>query len=144
MPLGLEDYRIPSSALSASSSWNNAHGPDRARINLPNGHGRAGAWVARGRNAHQWLQVELCRPAKITGVATQGRHDAHQWVTTYTVKYSLDGKRFRAYMEYGRNKVCCDSIFLIDYEWSRLLLIPLSATWKKKRETTAAPNLGPE
>ena len=113
MPLGLEDYRIPSSALRASSSWNYAHGPDRARINQPNGHGRAGAWVARGRNANQWLQVELCRPAKITGVATQGRHDAHQWVTSYTIKYSLDGKRFRPY---GRNKVCYDSVFLLDYE----------------------------
>ena len=114
MPLGLEDYRIPSSALSASSSWNYNHGPDRARINQPSGHGRAGAWVAKGRNALQWLQVELCRPAKITGVASQGRHDAQQWVTSYTVKYSLDGKRFRAYMEYGRNKVCGDSVFMLD------------------------------
>ena len=125
MPLGLEDYRIPSSALSASSSWNYAHGPDRARINQPNGHGRAGAWVARGRNANQWLQVELCRPAKITGVATQGRHDAHQWVTSYTIKYSLDGKHFRPY---GRNKVCYDSVFLLDYEWSRLSLILSNVT----------------
>lgn len=105
MPLGIEDFRIPSGAFQASSFWNYNHGPDRARINMPSGRGRSGAWVARQRNANQWLQVELGRPAKVTGVATQGRHDAHQWVTSYTVSYSLDGKRFRAYLEYGRNKV---------------------------------------
>lgn len=105
MPLGVEDYRIPSGSLQASSSWNYNHGPDRARINFPSGHSRSGAWVARGRNTNQWLQVELDRPAKVTGVATQGRHDGHQWVTSYIVSYSLDGKSFKAYLEFGRTKV---------------------------------------
>ena len=61
--------------------------------NQPSGHGRAGAWVAKYRNTRQWLQVDLRRPAKVTGVATQGRHDYSQWVTRYTVSYSLNVKR---------------------------------------------------
>ena len=105
MPLGMEDYRIPSSSLQASGTWNYNHGPERARINLPSGHGKAGAWVTKDRARNQWLQVELGRPAKVTGVATQGRHDHSQWVTSYSVSYSLDGKRFKLYLEYGRLKV---------------------------------------
>lgn len=105
MPLGLEDFRLDSGALTASSYVNYNHGPERARLNWPSGHSRAGAWVAKVRNSNQWLQVELDRPAKITGVATQGRYDAYQWVTTYTVSYSMDGKTFKLYLEYGRNKV---------------------------------------
>lgn len=105
MPLGLEDFRLDSGALTASSYVNYNHGPERARLNWPSGHSRAGGWVAKVRNSNQWLQVELDRPAKITGVATQGRYDAYQWVTTYTVSYSMDGKAFKLYLEYGRNKV---------------------------------------
>lgn len=106
MPLGLEDYRIPNGALRASSSSNYNHGPERARINQPSGHSRSGAWVAKYRNANQWLQVELGRPAKVTGVATQGRYDSYQWVTSYTISYSMNGKAFKVYLEYGRSKVC--------------------------------------
>ena len=105
MPIGVEDYRIPTGSFQASSSYNYKHGPDRARVNQPNARGRAGAWVAKKRNANQWLQVELGRPAKVTGVATQGRHEAHQWVTSYTVSYSLNGQKFRAYLESGKSKV---------------------------------------
>ncbi|XP_015774365.1 PREDICTED: EGF-like repeat and discoidin I-like domain-containing protein 3 [Acropora digitifera] len=105
MPLGLEDFRLDSGALTASSYVNYNHGPERARLNWPSGHSRAGGWVAKVRNSNQWLQVELDRPAKITGVATQGRYDAYQWVTTYTVSYSMDGKTFKLYLEYGRNKL---------------------------------------
>ena len=105
MPLGLEDFRIDSGALTASSYVNYNHGPDRARLNWPSGHSRSGAWVAKDRNTNQWLQVELAHPAKITGVATQGRYDAYQWVTTYAVSHGMDGKTFKAYLEYGRNKV---------------------------------------
>ncbi|CAH3172634.1 unnamed protein product [Porites evermanni] len=105
LPLGMEDSHIPSGALQASSIWNYNHGPDRARINQPSGHGRAGAWVAKHRNTRQWLQVDLRRPAKVTGVATQGRHDYSQWVTRYTVSYSLNGKVFKSYLEYGRYKL---------------------------------------
>ena len=57
VPIGLEDRRIPSGALSASSSYNSKHGPDRARLNMYAGRGRTGAWCAQRNNVRQWLQV---------------------------------------------------------------------------------------
>ena len=59
VPIGLEDRRIPSGALSASSSYNSKHGPDRARLNMFASRGRTGAWCAQRNNAKQWLQVIL-------------------------------------------------------------------------------------
>ena len=105
MPLGMEDYRILSGHLRASSSYNYNHGPDRARLNIYNSHGRTGAWVAKYRNTHQFLQIDLRELSIIKGIATQGRREAHQWVTKYQMSYSRFGARFRSYVSYGRIKV---------------------------------------
>ena len=53
-----------------------------------------GAWSSRHNNHNQWLKIDLGRPTKVTGMATQGRQDTDQWVTAYYVYYSLDGVRF--------------------------------------------------
>ena len=105
MPLGMEDRRILSGRLRASSSYNYNHGPDRARLNIINGHGRTGAWVARLRSANQWLQIDLGQSSIIKGIATQGRREAKQYVRSYTLSYSRFGMRFKAYVSYGRVKV---------------------------------------
>ena len=110
MPLGMEDQRILSGHLRASSSYNYNHGPDRARLNIYAGHGRTGAWVARYRNTKQWLQVDLRQMSIIKGIATQGRREAHQWVRSYHLSYSRFGSRFRAYVAYGRVKVGLDFV----------------------------------
>lgn len=105
MPLGMEDHRILSGHLRASSSYNYNHGPDRARLNIVNGHGRTGAWVARHQNTKQFLQIDLRQLSLIKGIATQGRREAHQWVKSYTLSYSRTGLRFNMYAAYGRIKV---------------------------------------
>ena len=105
MPLGLEDGRVLSGSLRASSSYNYNHGPDRARLNIYAGHGRTGAWVARHRNTRQWLQVDLRGMGIIKGIATQGRREANQWVSRYILSYSKNGLRFRTYTANGRLRV---------------------------------------
>lgn len=105
MPLGMEDRRILSGHLRASSSYNYNHGPDRSRLNIYASHSRTGAWVAKYRNTKQWLQIDLRQMCIIKGIATQGRREAHQWVSSYVVSYSKDGRRFRAYAVGGRVKV---------------------------------------
>ena len=110
MPLGMEDQRILSGHLRASSSYNYNHGPDRARLNIYAGHGRTGAWVARYRNTKQWLQIDMRQMSIIKGIATQGRREAHQWVRSYHLSYSRFGSRFRAYVAYGRVKVGLDFV----------------------------------
>ena len=101
----MEDRRILSGRLRASSSYNYKHGPDRARLNLYAYHGRTGAWVARYRNTKQWLQIDLMQMSIVKGIATQGRRGAHQWVRSYQLSYSRLGARFRGYVAYGRVKV---------------------------------------
>ena len=105
MPLGMEDRRILSGHLRASSSYNYNHGPDRARLNIYASRGRTGAWLAKYRNTRQWLQIDLRTISIIKGIATQGRREAHQWVKSYTMSYSVKGLRFRPYVAYGRIKV---------------------------------------
>ena len=111
MPLGLEDRRILSGSLRASSSYNYKHGPDRARLNIYASHGRTGAWVARHRNAKQWLQIDLGGMGVVKGIATQGRREAHQWVSSYLLSYSRFGNRFKNYVSYGRLKVFIQCAF---------------------------------
>ena len=103
--MGMEDRRILSGQLRASSSYNYKYGPDRARLNIWAYHSRTGAWVAKYRNTGQWLQIDLGQMSIIKGIATQGRREAHQWVKTYQLSYSRLGVRFRAYVAYGRVKV---------------------------------------
>ena len=43
------------------------------------------AWVPRHNNLNQYLIVDFGRPTTITGISTQGRHDANQYVTGYTI-----------------------------------------------------------
>ena len=105
--MGMEDRRIPGGALSASSSWNSNHGPQCGRLNRPRGGGCVGAWCARHYNKNQWIQVNFGSLATVTGIATQGRQDHPQWVTSYAVSHSRDGRRFVPYRQYGRTRVSC-------------------------------------
>ena len=97
LPFGSEDGRLPDQAFTASTWYNYAYGPERARLNQRSGHGSIGAWYARHNNQKQWLQVDLGRVTKVTGCATQGRYDGHQWVTRYKISYSKDCRRFFSY-----------------------------------------------
>ena len=65
-----------------------------------------GSWSARVNNHHQFLQIDMRVPMKVTSVATQGRSDASQWVTKYMLSYSLDGAHYTIYWSQGRPWVC--------------------------------------
>ena len=93
-PVGMQNGRIKNRAITASSYHNHFHAPWLARLHRRK-HGRfVGSWAARHNNHHQFLQVDLGRTMKITGINTQGRYDASQWVTAYYVLYSSDGMYF--------------------------------------------------
>lgn len=68
--------------------------PWLARLHRPKRGRYVGAWVSRYNNHNQWLQVDLGRAMKITGIETQGRQDSNQWVTAYYVFYGTDGVYF--------------------------------------------------
>jgi len=106
VPIGIEDGSIPNRAITASSKWDNNHGPSRARLNTVRQGAKTGAWSAKHNNRAQWIQVYLGRrPTTITQILTQGRQDYNQWVKTYTVSYSNNGRRFTLYRVRGRVRV---------------------------------------
>ena len=60
---------------------------------------------ARYNNARQYLNIDLGTISRLKRIATQGRYDADQWVTSYAVSYSMNNVRFIPYKEGRRIKV---------------------------------------
>lgn len=85
--------------MTASTHYNHYLAPWHGRIN------HRWSWSARKNARTQWLQVNFGEMTRIKGVATQGRQDANQWVTSYTLSFSRDGEKFYSYKEHGRVKV---------------------------------------
>lgn len=80
--------------LTASSMYNHYYGPWSARLQARNYGSTRGGWIAKYRNTHQFLQIDLGITSRVKRIATQGRYDANQWVKSYTVSYSNNGVRF--------------------------------------------------
>nr|XP_054772514.1 retinoschisin-like [Lytechinus pictus] len=89
--LGIQSRSIPDTSLTASSEWDALRGPERARLHSQADGPFHGSWVARVGDDKQWIQVDLLDIYHITSVATQGRTDYAQWVTSYKVACSTDG-----------------------------------------------------
>ena len=81
---------IPDSKITASSSWP-SYEAKYARLNL------AGGWGPKQNSANEWLQVDLSDEHLVTGIATQGSGKSIQWMTSYTIQYSVDGSSFTDY-----------------------------------------------
>ena len=99
----MESGAILDSQISASTEHDVNHGAHRARLHLRSGGGKTGAWAARGNDMNQWLQVDLQRTTRMSGIATQGRDNADQWVTGYKLQYGEDGHTFTVYRRVGDN-----------------------------------------
>ena len=81
--------------LSASSNRGGL-GPKNSRLNTRQ------SWSAGTSNQDQWIQAELGRDFKITGIQTRGRGDALQWVAAYKISYSTNGEDWTVYAsDYG-------------------------------------------
>eukprot|EP00057_Strongylocentrotus_purpuratus_P020571 XP_011675045.1 PREDICTED: uncharacterized protein LOC756501 isoform X1 [Strongylocentrotus purpuratus] len=93
-PLGLESGAIPDSSLTAFSEYNANHGPRRARLNMAKVGALTGGWSAKTNDLNQWIQVDLLATYSIVRVATQGREDYSQWVTSFKIACSMDSVTF--------------------------------------------------
>ena len=101
--LGMETRAIADGKISASTQWDSNHAAKQARLHFPGASGIAGSWSSRHNDANQWLQIDLgIQNAKVTGLASQGRADADQWVIKYKLQYSHDGVNFYYYREPGQ------------------------------------------
>lgn len=91
--MGMMTGQIRDSMLSASSSRDSAHGPQRARL------GGSGVWMPAIDDSHQYIQVDLLTERYVTGVTTQGRAAVPTFVKTYRVLYSVDDVTWNMYRE---------------------------------------------
>ena len=96
-PLGMESRKITDGQITASTEYNAIHGATNGRLNFKAGGGKTGAWSARTNDVNQWLQVDLAAKTEVTGIQIQGRQDADQWVTSFTISYSSDGTTYTFY-----------------------------------------------
>ena len=86
--LGMQSGAIPDIRVTASSTWNSYTGASLARLNLTERGNYSGGWVAGVQASSQYLQVVFgATDTVLTGIATQGREDADQWVKSYFLIY---------------------------------------------------------
>ena len=96
----MESGAISDSQITASTQWNANYAPFQGRLHLKPSGVKGGSWSAAIGDDHQWLQVDLGNQyIKLTGVATQGNNEYHEWVIRYKLHYSSDGVSFRYYRE---------------------------------------------
>ena len=100
--MGIQSRKIPDSAFSAKSIWNNDghHSPYRARLHEILYPG----WCAvHNGPVSDYLQVNLGTLKLLTGVAIQahGTIQGYHYVTKFTIEYSSDGSTWVSYKDIG-------------------------------------------
>ncbi|CAI5772301.1 F5/8 type C domain-containing protein [Podarcis lilfordi] len=91
-PLGFESGAVTPDQISCSSpeqytGWYTSWIANKARLN---GQGFGCAWLSKYQDTNQWLQIDLKEIKVISGIITQGRCDADEWMTKYSVQYRTD------------------------------------------------------
>ena len=101
----MEDRNISDSQITASTTYGAIFAAKNARLHHQGGNNIAGAWAAGIGDVDPWLQVDFGARATLVKVATQGRFDADEWVSNYSLNYGHDGTQFEVYKESGEIKV---------------------------------------
>ncbi|XP_041653984.1 coagulation factor VIII [Cheilinus undulatus] len=101
MSLGLQRKEIPDKSFSASTYYSSllrSWVPHLARLHL---EGSTNAWRPRNDNPHEWLQVDLGKVKRITGVISQGARSVltQMMVTEFSVTVSHDGHSWSSVLE---------------------------------------------
>ena len=110
----MQNGRLRTSQITASSSWDKNHSPNNGRLHFKRAGSRMGAWCTRHNNRYQWLSVDFGRTMRVTKIATQGRQDAAQWVTQYYLSYSQDYVFFAEYKLNSARRVSTELVSIYD------------------------------
>ena len=76
-------------AYQSSSDFNRNHSASLARLYS---EPKIANWSALKCDENQWLQIDLSEVKTVWAVAIQGRYNRDQWVKSFSVKTSIDGK----------------------------------------------------
>ncbi|XP_026231482.1 contactin-associated protein-like 5 [Anabas testudineus] len=85
---------LPHSSFQSSSQSSVSFAAYNAKLNRRDG---AGGWSPVVTDQEPWLQVDLREQMEVTAVATQGRYDSWDWVSSYLLLYSDTGRAWKQY-----------------------------------------------
>ncbi|XP_042350366.1 contactin-associated protein-like 5 [Plectropomus leopardus] len=85
---------LPHSSFQSSSQSSVSYAAYNAKLNRRDG---AGGWSPMVTDQEPWLQVDLREQMEVTAVATQGRYDSWDWVSSYFLLYSDTGRAWKQY-----------------------------------------------
>ena len=94
----MQNGKIPDTQITASSFCEDLP-PEKGRLH------NTSCWKADENDKKPWLQFDLAAEKTISAIASQGRKNAKEWVTSYLVGYSEDGDNFKPYQVDSINKV---------------------------------------
>ncbi|XP_030627976.1 retinoschisin 1a [Chanos chanos] len=88
-PLGFEAGSVTPDQISCSNEdqytgWFSSWTASKARLNS---QGFGCAWLSKYQDTNQWLQIDLKEVKVVSGILMQGRCDADEWITKYSVQY---------------------------------------------------------
>ena len=101
LDLGMQSGSIPNNSITASSELNVTTPAKNGRLNYTAGS----SWCATTNDSNPYLQIDLQTLYIICAVSTQGNSQADEWVTTYILQSSRDGKTWTDYEEDEKVKV---------------------------------------
>jgi len=100
---------IPDKAFTCPVIADANHGCEYARIGREKVSGKAHGWCGKNGQNNEII-VDMTTSYIVTGVATQGRGDYDQWVTSYSIETSEDGnywqKHGRFEGNFDRDTIC--------------------------------------
>ncbi|XP_031220563.1 coagulation factor VIII isoform X5 [Mastomys coucha] len=107
IPLGMESKVISDTQITASSYFTNMFAtwsPSQARLHL---QGRTNAWRPQVNDPKEWLQVDLQKTMKVTGIITQGVKSlfTSMFVKEFLISISQDGHHWTQILHNGKVKV---------------------------------------
>ncbi|XP_041663557.1 contactin-associated protein-like 5 [Cheilinus undulatus] len=85
---------LPQSSFQSSSQSSASYAAFNAKLNRRDG---AGGWSPMVTDQEPWIQVDLREQMEVTAVATQGRYDSWDWVSSYQLLYSDTGRVWKQY-----------------------------------------------
>ena len=114
---------IPDSWLTSSSKLSANTSAKNGRLNYTAGS----SWCASSSDNYPYLEINLQTLHIICAVSTQGNHQGDQWVKTFSLQSSTDGRTWTNYTEDNQVGIkvntrqglrVFDLIFMFDYESS--------------------------
>ena len=101
----MQSGSIPDNRITASSQLNSNTPAKNGRLNYAAGS----SWCASTNDSNPYLQIDLQTLHIICAVSTQGNAKADEWVETYTLQTSRDGKNWSDYKNGEQVEVSCKS-----------------------------------